>query len=235
MFLSGNKNRKDTAKQIVVLGAGFGGVRATLRLSKYLPEGRIILVSHNDYQIYHPTLYEVATAMRSDGDAFLLKGTLAFPIRDILVKCTNVTFKQAWVLRIDVDRKIVQTDDGDLMYDFLVIALGSETDFFNIPGLAVHSLPLKTFEQAIAIRNRIAEALDQYKKTNDESYLHFVIGGGGFTGVEFSAELSNYLRHLGRREKISKQPVLWLLEGANQLLPGFPAPLASRVKRRLEK
>ena len=135
-----------------------------------------------------------------------------------------------------MDHRLVRTDDGDVYYNYLVVALGSTTDFYAIPGLLEHALTLKSFDDGIKIRNHIAAALDKYSSTRDKSYLNFIIGGGGFTGVEFSGELTNYLRHLVRQNIGNWPPVsVWVIEGSRQLLSGLPPKVSDIVRLRLEK
>src|SRR3989338_4235105 len=149
--------KNQTQKQIVILGAGFAGLRAALDIAKGLPHDRVILVDQKPFQVYHPALHEVATSLRWQADVFMLKGTVAVEIDDVVARRKNITFKQAKVELVDVNKRIVRTDTGDLAYDYLVIALGSKTDYYGIPGLDQSALPLKTFEDGVKIRNRIYE------------------------------------------------------------------------------
>src|SRR3989338_4350352 len=222
-----------TNKQVLVLGAGFAGIRAALDVSRQSPDTRVILVSHNDYHLYHPSLYEVATAVRSDRSALELKNTVAVPVSEIIKRYRNIIFKQGWVKNDDIDRRVIQTDGGDLAYDYLVIALGSVPDYYNVPGLDKHAFALKTFEDAVRLRNHIAQMLAQFSLTRDNSYLNFVIGGGGFTGVELAGELINYLKHLLRRER-DITPMVWVVEGSNQVLSGLNAKVSRTASRHLE-
>src|SRR3989344_5606556 len=229
------KIKNQNTKQVVVLGAGFAGLRAALVLAKKLNNDRIVLADHRSYHTFHADLYEVATAVRVKANALTLKRTVAIPIADIVSRRKKITFKQAWVANIDLDRKIVRTDGGDLIYDALVVALGSVVDYYDISGLTEHGLPLKTFDDAVRVRNHIEKALAEYARTRDESFLNFIIGGGGFTGVELAGELMRYIQHLLERAKGPRPAAtVWLIEGANQLLPGFPAEIAKKIQTRLE-
>lgn len=221
-------------KQILILGGGFAGVRSALSVAKIRPRDNVVLVSHNSFHLYHAALYEVATAVKTESTALLLKGTVAVPFLDIVKKYKNLTFKQGWVTNIDLDRRIVQTDDGDLAYDGLVVALGSTSDDYGIPGLSENSVALKSFNDAVEIRNRVEAALKKYKETNDGSYLTFVIGGGGFTGVELSAELVNYIKHLYRHFGEMPKYRLVVIEASSQLLMGLPLSISNQVAEYLE-
>ena len=228
------KQKTNKQRQIVVLGAGFAGLRTGLSLARQSVENRIIIVDHSPYHVYHPTLYEVATSVRSDASAVALKGTVLLDNASILKRFQNITFKQAWVKSIDVDRKIVHTDDGDLAYNGLVVALGSKTDFYDIPGLKEYSFTLKSFEDAVRIRNHVDEVINSYQQTRDLACLNFVVGGGGFTGIEFAAELTNYLKHL--RASLPALPAVYVhvIEGAPQILPGLPQEVSARIAERLQ-
>lgn len=234
MIFKRNKNKND--KQIVILGAGFAGIRAALNTAKFLPNSNIVLVDRKNHHLYHPDLYEVATSLRFDADALSLKGTVAIPVDDIVGHRENITFKQAVIKEVDIDRRMVRTDDGDLAYDYLVVAMGSVVDYFGVPGLAENALSLKTFKDAVKIRNSVDLAFKEFARMRDKSYLNFVIGGGGFTGVELAAELVAYLKHLSNREKGTVPMVsVWVIEGSEHLFGSMSPDLSRVVAERLEK
>jgi len=150
-------------KTILVLGAGFGGLRAArniarkLRRLDLLDRYEVVLVDRNDYHTYTPTLYEIATTSKETADAIKLKSIVAFPVSE-LIAGSPVRFIKAEVELLDLKEGDVHLSDGrKLTFDCLVFALGSETNFFDIPGLKEHALDLKTFEGARVIRDALSE------------------------------------------------------------------------------
>lgn len=189
---------------ILILGGGFGGVRAALDLAgKNLADSEITLVSQDHFHEYHPDLYEVAAEfLPEDGDKRQkklryehLRGTVAIPLNQIFHnKKVNLVHKK--VVEVDLKTKTVVLDDGEkLSYDFLVIALGSTTNFFGNQKLADASLPLKTVSDALNIRDNIDELFLEKKS---DQMINILVGGGGFTGCELAGELVNYLKSLAK-------------------------------------
>ncbi len=220
-------------KKITVLGGGFGGLTLALKLEKILKRGdshEIILVDKNPYHLYTPELYEIAALPREIADAGMLKTVITIPFQDILAG-RKIKFVQGELTGINKEeRRILLKDGGSLPYNYLVLALGSETNFFNIPGLEENSYTLKTFNDAIRLRNRAEELV----KTKNR--LSIVIGGGGSTGVELAAEFTNFICTL--KEKVTHGSTcdvrIILVEGAQEILPGFHPWLVGRARRRLQ-
>jgi NADH dehydrogenase len=226
---------KSNTKQVVILGGGFAGLGTALGLARSHPSLKIVIVDKNSYFSYHPGLYETATSSKSTATAAVLKGTVALHFGEILARYTNITFRQAYISEIDTDRRLVRTDNGDLSYDVLVVALGSQPDYFNIPGLSDYALTLKSFEDSVRIRNHVSDALGLYQKTHDPSCLNFVIGGGGFSGVEFAGELVGYIKHLIGGNKNYHAPAnVIIVEAASQLLSGMSSDVSAKAYERLK-
>src|SRR3989338_3354479 len=174
-------------KRIVILGAGFGGVYTALNLLKkirYDDPVEVILISKTNYFLFAPMLHEVATGG-------LNRSNIVEPIRTMLER--GDTFTRATVESIDFTRQVVETGVGDLSYDVLVLALGSVTNFYDVPGAAEYSLTLKTLEDASRIHNRVLQAMECAARTEDtkecQRLLRWAIVGGGPTGVELAGEL----------------------------------------------
>jgi NADH dehydrogenase len=166
---------------VVVVGAGFGGVGAVRRLAR-LPVD-VTIVDRRNHHVFQPLLYQVATAGLNPSD-------IAQSVRGIFQDHENVEFRLASVEGVDFDRRLVHVDDGlPLVYDYLVLAPGSETRWFEIPGVEEHALPMKTVEDAIRLRGHV---LGQFERAAadpsliKEGALTFVIVGGGPTGVELA-------------------------------------------------
>lgn len=225
----------ENKRNIVIVGGGFGGITAALKLGRNIGRIRdfeIILVDKNPYHLYTPALYEIAAIPDKEARAPISKSILTIPLEDIMQK-SGVRFLRGELTALDKEKRMVEIKDhrGPLPYHFLILALGSETNYFNIPGIQEHSYPLKTFPDAVRLRNRIEELV----KTRDN--LAITVGGGGSTGVELAAELINFIGVL--KEQYTKEKIcdvtVTILEGSPEILPGFAAWLVKRSRARLEK
>ena len=217
-------------KDIVVLGAGYGGITATLRLAKLFRKiggFRIHLVDRHPYHLLETRLHEAA-ARRAE---------VTIPILGIL-KRKNVVFHLTEILKIDLGKNKIIGIDQEIIFDSLVIALGSKTDFYDIPGLKQHALELKTHPDTLKIRDRIermfARAAGIADKKGRRPFLTFVIGGGGLTGVELAAELAEFVLELCRKYRVEQnEPRLVLIEAKNSILPNLKENLIQRTKKEL--
>lgn len=198
-MMSEDQNKK--IPRIVILGGGFGGIYTALQLEKLLGRKKdfeIVLVNKENYFIYQPMLAEVV------GGSVGLIDTVS-SIRKLLPK-TRLCVRD--ISSVDLDKKIVYLSpefthtEYELSYDHLVLALGNVTDFRGIPGLHEHAMPFKNLADAILIRNRIIDVIEFAASVDNkelrESLLTFVIGGGGFSGVEVAAELNDFARKLAK-------------------------------------
>ncbi|MDA0246340.1 MAG: NAD(P)/FAD-dependent oxidoreductase [Chloroflexi bacterium] len=175
--------------QILILGAGFGGVWAAEALAKQ--PAQVLILDKNNYHTFLPLLYQVAAAE-------LEPERIAQPVRSIIRQRNNVRFALQEVVGVDLAAQTVQTAVGQtLAYDYLLIALGSTNHYFGIPGAAEHSFTLKSVEEGIALRNHILRCVEQAARETDTAVrrqlLTFVIIGGGPTGVEYAGALSELL------------------------------------------
>jgi len=204
--------------RVVIIGAGFGGIGAGRRLAD-LPVDTTI-VDQRNHHVFQPLLYQVATAGLSPAD-------IALPVRGIFQDDPSVDFRWATVEKIDFDGRLVHVDIGaPLAYDYLIIAAGSETRWFGIPGVEEHALAMKTVEDATALRGHV---LAQFERAAaepeeiDEGALTFVIVGGGPTGVELAGAFMELFQVLDRdfhHVDVSKARVV-LVEATDHLLNGF--------------
>src|SRR5437763_11482040 len=210
--------RRGQRSQVVVIGAGFGGIGAARRLAD-LPVDTTI-VDQRNHHVFQPLLYQVATAGLSPAD-------IALPVRGVFQDDDNVDFRWATVENIDFDQRLVHVDAGaPLPYDYLVIAGGSETRWFGIPGVEEHALAMKTLEDATVLRGHV---LSQFERAAaepeelDEGALTFVIVGGGPTGVELAGAFIELFEVLDRdfhHLDVSRARVV-LVEATDNLLNGF--------------
>uniref|UniRef100_A0A7C4PFS3 NADH:ubiquinone reductase (non-electrogenic) n=1 Tax=Anaerolinea thermolimosa TaxID=229919 RepID=A0A7C4PFS3_9CHLR len=218
---------------VVIVGAGFGGLRAARKLAK--APIRLTLIDRNNYHLFQPLLYQVATAGLSPE-------AIARPVRAILRRQKNFTFHLANVQAIDLGNRSIRTDKGNLAYDYLILAAGGATHFFGMDRLARHALGLKSIGDAEQIRNHILHLCEEAALERDAaqqaSLLTFVIAGGGPTGVESAGALAELLRTVipGDYPTLKHAPrKVILLEASQRLLPAMPDDLAAYALQALKK
>jgi NADH dehydrogenase len=233
--------------KIVILGGGFGGVYTLKYLHKFFhkhtlyqskaryraginEDVKLVLVNKKNYFLFTPLLHEFATGSVS-------LENLVEPIREI-IRCCDYEFIHGEVKRIDLENKIVEVNESKLDYDYLVIALGSKTNFYNIPGAEENSFTLKSLDDAIRLRNHFIHMFEIASKDKDEGLLTFVIVGGGATGVELAGEMSDYFyktfSKFYPKEIISKVKII-LIEKGNELIPQFSSKLRKIALEVLKK
>ncbi len=217
-------------KRVVILGAGFGGLvttRALSRLQKKLKKKLdfdLTLIDRSGYQLFTPDLYEVASANSGISNEQNLRDAICLDVRRS-IKWQQVRFFQSEIMGVDPERQVVSTSEGEVNYDILVVALGSEAFYFDIPGMEENSVPMKTIDDALRIRSRIHELL---AKNPD---AHMVICGGGPAGVELAAEL----RKACASESFGSCPAITIVEGKDRILPMFPERVTQVAEHRLVK
>ena len=212
--------------KVVVVGAGFGGLNAAAALARAPVE--VTLIDRENYHGFSPLLYQVATAGLGPDD-------IAHPVRAIFARQPNVDVRLGTVTAVDLDRRVVEVRGEEaLAYDYLVLAAGSVTNDFDIPGVAEHGLPLKSLPDAVRLRNHILECFeraDADPSLVDDGILTFVIAGGGPTGVELAGALreliSNNLATDFHRLAVGRARVV-VVEMTDHLLAGFSG--ASQVE-----
>ena len=223
-------------KRAVIIGGGFAGLWAARRLAKDRNLD-VILVDRNNYHTFPPLLYQVAAAE-------LESESIAYPLRGIFRNFPNVSVVMAEVTGLDTGQKTVKTDQGDFLYDTLLIAAGSRTGFFGTPGAREHAFTLKTLEDAVCIRNHLLGCFERAAvhiaggPAKGDPLLHVVVVGGGPTGVEYAGALSE-LFHTPLRRDFPEFPEqaasVTLLDAADGLLHGFPEPLRYYAQERLRQ
>ena len=224
-----------SAPRIVVLGGGFAGKAAVKALAKRLRgSAHILLIDRHNYNLFTPLLYEAATCA-------IVPSDIAYPLR----QCTGrhgAEFLRASIDGVDFSRRRVLLDKGEVAFDYLVIALGSTTNFFGNDAARRHTLPLKQLEDGIAIRNRVLDMLEKASTTTDQaqraSMLSFVIVGGGATGVETAGALADLLHRIMPADYLALDPGdtrVILVEALPKLLGDMSSRMAEVALRELEK
>jgi len=225
--------------QIVILGGGFGGLYAALRLQRLLrkrDDVDVTLVSRENFFLLTQMLPQVAASGIDTRH-------IVTPVRAV---CKRVGFYEAEVKDVDLDAKRVtiaheQGPRHTLEYDHLLLALGGVTNFFGIPGVAEHSIPIKTLSDAVRLRNHALDMLERAELEDDPavraSLLSFVVVGAGFAGVETAAELDIFVHRAARAyHRFSPADVkVKLVDGGARVLPELRERLGELTKRTLEK
>jgi len=218
---------------VVIVGGGFAGLNAAKGL-KDAPV-RITLIDRRNHHLFQPLLYQVATAVVSPAD-------IASPIRGILRRQQNVRVLLAEATSIDVKRKTLVLDQGELTYDYLILAAGASHAYFGRDEWAPLAPGLKTLEDALDIRRRVLSSFELAEKSIDaaerDALMTFVVVGGGPTGVELAGALAEISRYSLARDFDNIDPTkarIYLLEGAGRLLLAFHEKLAARSQTDLER
>lgn len=223
------------AKNIVVLGAGFGGLQAALTLSKKLKKRdlwekySVILVDKNPFHTFTPLLYEIAATSPKTASNLKLQNLVSFPVNS-LISYRHIAFINDEVVGVDMEKKCIRLSRSEIDFEYLIIAIGAEVNYFNIPGLAENSLQMKSFSDAIKIRDRITGVFRNSKKN-----VKIIIGGGGATGVELASEIKSWIPEL-RRECGSKcDTEITIIESNPSVLFNLDKRVAKKASERLQK
>ena len=218
-------------KVVVIVGAGFGGLNATRSLHR--APVQVVLVDRNNYHLFQPLLYQVATAG-------LEPEQIAKPVRAILRGQKNFDFRMMEVRGVDFPRRHLETSAGPLGYDFLVLAPGGETNFFGLDRLARTGFGLKDIGDAVTIRNHVLSCFELAMLESDperrRARLTFIIVGGGPTGVEMAGALSELIRLVLVKDypRLNIKDVrILLLEATDQLLAAMPERLREAAGKTL--
>lgn len=220
--------------EVVIVGGGFGGLTCANEL-----DGRpvdVLLLDSNNYHLFTPLLYQVATALLNPSD-------IAYPLRSRFRRSRNVRFRQARVTDVDFVAKHVRTEAGDVIdFDWLVLATGSMNNYFGNQKLANAAIGMKTLPEALRLRNHVLACLEQASKTSSDAdrrrWLTFVVVGGGATGVEYAGALGELLRIVLGRDYPDLTPEvsrIVLLEARDSLLPEFAERLSRYARRALRR
>ena len=219
------------AHRVVIVGGGFGGLYAAQSLGR--APVSLTLIDRRNFHLFQPLLYQVATGGLSPGE-------IASPLRHVLRKQRNTEVLLGEVVDLDVEKRLVILRDGEAPYDDLIIATGATHHYFGNDRWAPLAPGLKTIEDATAIRRRVLMAFEQAERETDpekrHAWLHFVIVGGGPTGVELAGALgeiaNDTLRHDFRHINPAEARII-LVEGEARILPPFPPDLSAKAEKQL--
>ncbi|TAF01404.1 MAG: NAD(P)/FAD-dependent oxidoreductase, partial [Runella slithyformis] len=183
---------KTEQKRLVIVGAGFGGLMLARKLSDQA-DLQIVLIDKNNYHQFQPLFYQVAMAG-------LEPSSIAFPLRKAFQSKKNVHIRVGEVKSVNTEASAIETDLGVIEYDFLVLAMGADTNFFGMKNMMENAMPMKSVSEALAIRNRMLENFEKALsvETLEErlGLMNIVIVGGGPTGVEIAGTLAEMKRHI---------------------------------------
>jgi NADH dehydrogenase len=213
--------------RVVILGAGFGGLTAARKMAGFAD---VTVVDRHNFQTFLPLLYQVSTAG-------LAADHVAHPVRGALRK-TGVQFRMGTPISVDHKNKSVKLDSSEVLeFDYLVVALGSATADFGIPGVNEHALGMKSVHEALTIRAEVLRRFEDLCRFEDETIFSISVVGGGPTGVEMAGAFAELVRgplkndqqHAAAHIKIN------LIEAGPRILPMFSEKLSARGKKDLEK
>ena len=218
---------------VVIVGAGFGGMEVARRLAK--EPVQITLIDKHNYHLFQPLLYQVAIAG-------LVPSQIAYPVRTIFRKQRNLTFQMGEVTSINFNARYVKLEGSIIAYDYLVLGVGGQTNFFGLDSVEQHGFQLKDIESAIGLRNHLLKLFEEASREADaerrRALLTFVIVGGGPTGVETAGALAELISHVMVKDypemSLSDARVL-LLEATEHLITAYPDELRKATRNLLEK
>ena len=232
---SGSKPRKGRVPHVVIVGGGFAGLFAARVLGKSKARTRVTLLDRRNHHLFQPLLYQVATAALSAGE-------IAIPIRSVMSKYENVQVFLSEVVGIDVDNKSIKMADGEINYDYLILASGAQTAYFGHDHWAKLAPGLKSVEDALEIRRRILCAFEAAERMSTDcedrrELLTFVVVGGGPTGVEMAGAIAEIARQTLKHDFRTINPVdtrVVLIQSGDRVLGEYPESLSESAKKQLE-
>ncbi|OJV12839.1 MAG: FAD-dependent oxidoreductase [Dyadobacter sp. 50-39] len=183
-------------KKVVIVGGGFGGINLAQKLSKD-KAFEIVLVDKNNYNFFPPLLYQVATG-------FLEASNISYPFRKFFQEKANLRFSLGAFEKVFPDENRIATESGDIRYDYLVFATGTETNYFGMENVRKNAVPMKTVQDALALRNHILRLKERATRERDatlrKKLLSIVVAGAGPTGVEVSGMLAEMHKHIFKKD-----------------------------------
>jgi NADH dehydrogenase len=213
-------------KKVIIVGGGFAGLTLAKKLSNIHPF-EVTLVDINNYHFFPPLLYQVSTA-------FIEPSNISYPFRKLFQGHENLRFFMGRLLEVIPEKNTIETENGNLDYDYLVLAMGTETNFFGNKNVQEEALPMKTIEDALNIRNHILLRLEEAVRSNSirdkDRLTNIVIAGGGPTGVEMAgmlAEMSQKIAAKDYPETSGRVGNIYLIDG----LPTLLGPMSAKAQK----
>ncbi len=220
--------------KVIIIGAGFAGLKLARKLNNQ-PGFEVLLIDKFNYHQFQPLFYQVATAA-------LDASNISFPLRRAFQKSKNVRIRIEEVKQVIADQNKVITDTEELSYDFLVLAMGADTNFFGNQAMATQTFPMKSTVEALQIRHRLIQnfedALQAKSEEDMQRLMNIVVVGGGATGVEVSgalAEMKKYVLPKDYPELDFKKMNIYLLEGGDRTLAAMSQKSSDDSGKYLEK
>lgn len=223
----------DKRPKVVIIGGGFGGLWAARTLANHAVD--VVVIDRNNYHTFLALLYQVAAAELTAED-------IAYPVRSVFSGIPNIDFVLAHARRIDFQNRQIETDGETMSYDYLILANGSVTSTFGVPGVEEHAYFLKTLEEAVALKNHIICCFETAAREPDaerrKSLLTFVIAGGGATGVEYAGALTELIHGPLIKDypgiDFSEARII-LLEAAGELVSSMPSNIRDYTAGQLRR
>lgn len=218
--------------RVIIIGGGFGGISLAKKLCK--KEVQVVLIDKHNYHTFQPLLYQVSTGG-------LEPDSIAYPIRKVLQGYPNFYFRLTEVKRIDANKQVLQTNIGEIAYDYLVVATGSETNFFGNENIETKGMAMKSIPQSLNLRSLILENFEQALLTDDlherDALMNFVIVGGGPTGVELAGALAEIKKGILPKDYPdldTRRAQINLIQGSDRILPAMSEIASSKAEHFLE-
>ena len=203
--------------KIVIIGGGFAGINLAKALLK-CKESQVVLVDKNNYNFFPPLIYQVGTA-------FLEPSSISYPFRKFFAGKKNLNFRLGEFQRVIPAENRIILDNGELNYDYLVFATGTETNYFGMENVKKNAIPMKTLNDAIDMRNRLLQSMEEAAICKDKKekrkLLNIVVAGGGPTGVEVSGMFAEMRKEIVAKEYpelLTTVSNIYLVDGGNALL-----------------
>jgi len=217
-------------KKIIIVGGGFAGLSLAKKLSG-ITYFEVIVLDRNNYHFFPPLLYQVSTA-------FIEPSNISYPFRRLFQKRKNIRFFMGDLTRVVLGTNTIETNNGNLVYDYLVLAMGTETNFFRNKNIIKNALPMKTIDDALNIRNHILLCLEESVRSasllDKEKLRNIVIAGAGPTGIEMAGMLAEMGRNIISKdypEVIQGIGRIYLIDGGLTVL----APMSSKAQNEAHK
>ena len=219
-------------KRVVIVGGGFGGLKLAqqLKKSKY----QVVLIDKHNFHQFQPLFYQVAMSG-------LEPSSIAFPLRKLFQKTAHIHIRVAEALAVNSQTKRLDTNEGEIWYDYLILAMGADTNFYGMKEMEDNSMTLKSISEALYLRNHVLNDYERALKSKDiddrQKYLDIAIVGGGATGVELAGSLAEMRKFILPKEYPEfdyKEVDIYLIQSNDRLLPGMSEKSSKKALQYLE-